>query len=75
MSYVIGSNGSVIVLFVQCEFAQGSSVVGCFILVDTYGSSSANYTINREVGSDFARANISIVAGGGSVIQLTAYSI
>ena len=62
-------------LFVECEFAQGSSAMGCFIVLDVYGSSSANHTILKEEGSDFAMANISVLATGGGVIQLTAYSI
>ena len=49
--------------------------MGCFIVLENYKSSSVNYTILKEEGSDFAMANISVPAVGGGVIQLTAYSI
>ena len=74
-SDVIENTGDRRVLFVQCEFAQGSSAIGCFIVLDIYGSSSTNHTILKEEGSDFAMANIAVPATGGGVIRLTAYSI
>ena len=49
--------------------------MGCFIVLDIYGSSSANHTILREEGSNIAMANISVPGFGGGVIQLTAYGI
>ena len=76
MSDLIENVGSEIVLFVRCEFAQGSSTIGCRIVVDVYGSSSLNHTILKQEESDFVIGNITIpTTGRGGVIQLTAYSI
>ena len=71
----INTTASQQVLFVQCEFARGSFAMGCFIVLDIYGSSSFNHIILREEGSDIAMANISVPAFGVGVIELTAYGI
>ena len=76
MSDLIENTRGKIVLFLQCEFAQGSSTRGCLVVVDFYGSSSPNHTILKQEESDFAMGNISFPnTGSGGVIQLTAYSI